>query len=275
MPDNMQRGSGLPECVGETVCIHTKKVFDACRDKDCITDLRLYPTTASQAVLDQALSVRSGTASLLYASVNVDPVGVNRGYYSVDVRYYYRITADAYVGAGRPMEVTGLAVFDKRAILFGSESSARIFSSQDNNGESCCFKRSYPTAIVEAVDPIVLNLRLVDACDCGCGCHTTPEIPGFIDTCFPDPICGNPGDRRLYVSLGQFSIIRLERDVLLQVRAQGYCIPDKECTAGCGTETDPCAVFSRVSFPTEEFFPPNALGNGEGPCCGCGCSNRT
>ena len=37
--------------VREAVCIHTKKIFSSCRDKDCIEDLRFYPTQSAQAVL--------------------------------------------------------------------------------------------------------------------------------------------------------------------------------------------------------------------------------
>ena len=29
--------------VREAVCIHTRKIFDSCRDKDCVEDLRVYP----------------------------------------------------------------------------------------------------------------------------------------------------------------------------------------------------------------------------------------
>lgn len=32
--------------VREAVCIHTRKIFDSCRDKDCVEDLRVYPTAA-------------------------------------------------------------------------------------------------------------------------------------------------------------------------------------------------------------------------------------
>ena len=28
--------------IREAVCIHTRKIFDSCRDKDCVEDLRLY-----------------------------------------------------------------------------------------------------------------------------------------------------------------------------------------------------------------------------------------
>ena len=30
--------------VREAVCIHTKKIFSSCKDKDCIEDLTFYPT---------------------------------------------------------------------------------------------------------------------------------------------------------------------------------------------------------------------------------------
>ena len=48
----------------------------------------------------------------------------------MDIRYYYRITAEAFVGGSRPAEISGLAVFDKRVLLFGSEGNAKIFTSR-------------------------------------------------------------------------------------------------------------------------------------------------
>ena len=59
----------------------------------------------------------------------------------------------------------GLCVFDKRAILFGSEGSARIFTSEvkvDRPDLSYPPKTNHPIAVVEAVDPVLLNMRLVD-----------------------------------------------------------------------------------------------------------------
>ena len=38
----------------QTMSIHTRKITDSCRDKDCIEDLRVYLTTGSQALLDTA-----------------------------------------------------------------------------------------------------------------------------------------------------------------------------------------------------------------------------
>ena len=154
MPEKVAPGPVSDDrCIREAVCIHTKKVFDSCKDKDCIEDLRVYPTCGSQEVLDRALSVKAGTAELLYAYIDVEPVGFNRGFYTVDVRYFYRITADAFIGAARPIEVCGLAVFDKRAILFGSEGGAKSFSSDSPSVCSCqdLMGSSLPTAHVEAI----------------------------------------------------------------------------------------------------------------------------
>ena len=48
-------------------------------------------------------------------------------------------------------------------------------------------------------------------------------------------------------------MIRLERDTQLLIPAYDYCIPDKACEST--TEDDPCAMFSRIEFPLDEFFP--------------------
>ena len=53
-------------CIREAVCIHTKKIYDSCKDKDCIEDLRFYPTQNCQAVIDRAISIKAGKAELLY-----------------------------------------------------------------------------------------------------------------------------------------------------------------------------------------------------------------
>lgn len=153
MPEKVVPG---PVCddrsIREAVCIHTKKIFDSCRDKDCVEDLRVYPTRCSQEVIDRAQSIKAGSAELLFAYIDVEPVTFNRGFFTVDVRYFYRITADAFVGAARPVQVCGLAVFSKRAVLFGSESGSKSFTSDGGECQVQCVPQSnLPTAVVEAV----------------------------------------------------------------------------------------------------------------------------
>ena len=109
MPERIVPGpvSGLKENC-EAVCIHTKKIYDSCRDKDCIEDLRFYPTAAGQDILNRAQSVKGGKAELLYTYINVEPVVFNRGFYTVDMRFFYRVTLNAYCSCPRPVEVEGL-----------------------------------------------------------------------------------------------------------------------------------------------------------------------
>lgn len=146
----------------EAVCIHTRKIYDSCRDKDCVEDLRFYPTAASQEILSRAQTVKGGRAELLYTYIDVEPVVFNRGFYTVDLRYFYRVVLSAYCSSSRPMEVEGLCVFDKRVILFGSEGSARIFSSQvraDALDRQMMERSNLPTAVVEAAAYISQGIR--------------------------------------------------------------------------------------------------------------------
>lgn len=250
--------------VREATCVHTKKIYDACQSKDCIEDLRLYPTESAQTVIDQALSVKAGRASLLYVLVNVEPMGLNRGFYTVDLRYYYKVTCDAFTGCARPTQVTGLAIFDKRAILFGSEGAAKIFSSATSCAdleEGLDLETNHPTAVVEAVDPIILSMKLCNVCERPvCGEAAITEIPQGILNAFDEPISlENSTLRRIYFTLGQFSILRMERDAQLLMPVYDYCVPDKECSCD-RCDDDPCDVFQQVNFPVGQFFPPTTAG---------------
>ena len=233
----------------EAVCIHTRKIYDSCRDRDCAEDLRIYPTVSSQTYIESAFSVRPSAAALLYAEVNVDEISFNRGYYTVDVTYFYDVAGTTFPGENR---VRGLCVFNKRAMLFGSEGTARVFTSDGTEADSA----EQPVAVVECVDPIVLSMRLADACPGGV-CPEIHDIPQRILDHFGEELVVSDTGRMLFATLGQFSIIRLERDSQLVVPVYDYCLPDKECPSG--SEDDPCTLFSRIDFPLDEFFPPDSI----------------
>ena len=67
--------------------------------------------------------------------------------------------------------------------------------------------------------------------------------------------------RRIYVTLGQFTLVRLERDTQLLIPVYDYCVPQCECSTD--SQEDPCGLFRSVAFPINEFFPPNSV---ETPC---------
>ncbi len=242
----------------EAMCIHTKKITDSCRDKDCIEDLRVYLTTCSQNLLDSAAGARVRCADLLYAYIDVEPVAFDRNHYCIDVTFYYRILADAIVGAVRPAALTGLAVFSKRVVLCGEDSRAHIYTSATRIGEVdgiTLATANRPTAVVEVLDPMVLSSKIKDVCDCPCQEATSVQIPGCVRELYDEDLVLSGDKRRLFVTLGQFSIVRLERDAQMVVPVLDQGIPSRECCDAAGCAEDPCEMFSRIPFPAKQFSP--------------------
>ena len=267
---------GSVSCCGDdlrqALSIHTQKITDSCRDKDCIEDLRVYLTKSSQAVLENCTSAKVRCADLLYTYIDVEPVAFDRNHYCIDLTFYYRILADATIGAARPAALYGLAVFTKRAVLCGEDSKAHIYRSDTRlcgpDGVTRYFANR-PTAVVEVLDPMVLASKVKDVCECKCK-EECLQLPGPICGMFDDELVLSGERKRLYVTLGQFSIIRLERDAQLIVPVLDYAIPTKECCDAPGCTEDPCEMFSRIPFPTRQFAPIGCdHGCRDDDCCNC------
>ena len=60
-----------PNELRQAMSIHTRKITDSCRDKDCIEDLRVYLTCGSQQLLDSAANVRVRSAELIHTYIDV------------------------------------------------------------------------------------------------------------------------------------------------------------------------------------------------------------
>jgi len=245
--------------IKEAVCIHTNKIYDTCKDRDCIENTRVYLTNDSQAILDKSINVKPKNAELLWAYIDVEDLPFNRGCYTVDVKFFYKITGDAFCGMSRPQEICGLATYDKRVVLYGSEGNAKIYSSKtglDCVDDQMMVKTNMPTAVVEAVDPILLDIDIVENC-CHCNpCGNLTEIPERICRCFCDRLVMDNEGRTLRATLGQFSMIRLERDTQLLIPSYDFCIPQKECVSS--NDDKPCDLFRKIAFPIDEFFPPKS-----------------
>lgn len=245
-----------PEDLRQAISIHTKKITDSCRDKDCIEDLRVYLTRQSQAALDNAAGAKVRCADLLCAYIDVEPVAFHRNHYCIDVTFYYRILADATNGCQKPCPLQGVAVFSKRAVLCGEDSSAHIFTSRTRLGcpdGATIISENTPTAVVEVLDPMVLSSKVKDVHNCKDS--TLVQIPNGICQLFDGDLVTSGENRQLFVTLGQFSIIRLERDAQLVVPILDYSIPTKECCDAPGCAEDPCELFSRIPFPADQFAP--------------------
>lgn len=254
--------AGFPS-TKEAVCIHTSKIYDSCKSKECLRDIRVYLCREGQELLNEGgiADVKPREAELLCVKIDVERVKFNKGFYSVDIRFFYRIEVELIYPVGRPCIVDGLAVFDKRVILFGSEGGARIFSSrfEDENMEMQMSQRSnMPTAIVEVVDPILLDARVVSPeTSCNCCCCCLHDVPRPIGRCFRNnELAMEDENNKLFVTLGQFAIIRIERDIQLLIPAYDICIPSRDCSTSNEAAQDPCSVFDEFDFPIDTFFPP-------------------
>ena len=115
--------------------------------------------------------------------------------------------------------------------------------------------------MVEVLDPMVLSSRVRNTCDCGGSCML--QIPAFIREMFDEELVLSGDQRRLFVTLGQFSIIRLERDAQLIVPVLDYAIPTKDCCDAIGCAEDPCEMFSRIPFPSQQFAPQGCDNDGD------------
>ena len=257
------------ECLKNAVCINTSQIYDSCRSKECIDDLRVYLTSCGQAVLDRAVSVRAKKCEILCAQLDVEQVPFNKGFYSIDTKFFFRCLFDVFYGCGNPQTVEGVACYGKRTILFGSEGSAKIYSSTykvDDYDTQMMKKTNLPKAVIEVVDPIALSCRVADPCEKLC--NGEMDITGLgrnICQCFGDELVDGEGRNKLYITIGLFSVLRLERDAQLLIPSYDFYLPQKECC--CDAEEDPCDFFKRISFPAEEFSPPQIYQmKPESPC---------
>ncbi|MBR4286799.1 MAG: hypothetical protein IKT55_03745 [Clostridia bacterium] len=269
MADKKTFGTNDLNHIKEAICVDTNRVYDSCADKDCLTDLRVYLTDCNQNILESATSVRPRCAQILNCVIEVERVPFNKGCYSVDLTFFVKVTLDALTcPTSPPATIEGLVTFNKKCILYGSDGNVKIFTSSyvsNGNDEQMPVTNSNPKAKVQCVDPIVLDAKICRICDC---CNTLGDccdcVPRNICCCF-DGSFGNYGEKAIKVTLGVFTIIQLERDVQMLIPAYDFCVPTKECC--CDTE-DPCDTFRRISFPIDEFFPPNSNDSN----CGCSCS---
>ena len=271
----------------ETVCIDTNRVLDSCRDRDCFENVRVYLSDFGNEVLERTSAIRAKCANIIWTYIGVDPIQFNRGFYAVTIRFYVKLVFEACIGGcGRSQEVEGIAILEKRVILYGGESNVSVFKGCGAEQFCACPKpreceNNSPTAIIEVVSPVLLGTRIMEKaseCNCCCCCNEC-DLPEGVAASLDAPLCFDDGEgsangrRYLTVSLGIFSVVRIVRPAQYLVQAVEYCIPEKECAPI--EEDDPCRVFRSMPFPVGEFAagcqPAPVLPMSDRPSrCGCG-----
>lgn len=242
-----------PGEISEAVCIDANRVYDSCGDKDCLSDMRVFFTETNQAVINNACSVRIREANVITTTVNLEPVAFHKGFFAVDMTFFFEIVLDAYMSPGSiPNTINGLSIFSKRVILYGSEGNVKVFSSDSKYDECQCSgasSQNFPKATVQIAQPMALSACLSEVCG---HCMPSCKIPECVLRYFGGDIIP-PGSRTVKATIGIFTIVQIERNVQMLIPAYDFCVPKKECVT---SSDNPCEMFSKMEFPTNEFFPP-------------------
>ena len=253
---------GCQEYFKEAVCIDAQRVYDSCSDKDCIEDIRVLFPAARQSLVDSATNVRVREVNVITVYIDLQPIPFNKGFYSVDMTFFFDVCLDLFGGtASCPVPINGVAIFNKKVVLYGSEGNVKLFTSgcsiDDVQAEDA---RVLPKATVQVAQPVALSARLCE--HSACGCEPYCRIPESICQRYGGDFDSCPQKNTVYVTIGLFIIVQMVRNVQMLIPAYDFCVPEKECVA---SSDNPCELFRRIDFPTSEFFPPKSTDLG-GPC---------
>lgn len=270
-----QRNDFSPDSTSfrEAVCIDAGRVYDSCCDRDCLEDLRCYFTAEAQSTVNTAINIRIKNAEVLSVSINVEPVNFNRGFYSCDLTFFFLVNLDVYTAPHScPTQISGICCFSKKVILFGSDGNVKVFSNtMQDEGCNCeptvNTSSNMPKCVVQCVEPVALSARIGQVRDCY---ERTGCIPTALNEYVGGPIVLNSpeGVPAVYVTLGLFTVVQLIRNVQMLIPVYDFCIPEKQCD---DSTDQPCDVFRRIKFPTDDFFPPVPC---DLPSGGCGCDSE-
>ncbi len=262
-----ERGMGTNGC---GVVIDTYQVFDSCRDRDCFEDTRVFLDELGQSIIEHTSQVRTKSAEICSSAITVEPVQLSRGFYRVTVRFFVKLELEACMCPGKSQCFSGIAAVEKSVVLYGGEGSVHVFRSNATADGFCSVPcagemgNNLPVAVVETVDPVVLGTRVVEPSSCCCTCCCScADIPAAVANAVGE--LWDEGSRYLAVSLGFFSVIRIERPEQYLVNALEFSVPDKECAPS--DTGSPCDAFRRMAFPIDEFAPGRSVPHTSG--CGC------
>ena len=132
------------------------RILDACRDRDCFEDIRVYLSAFGEDLIARTGNVRVKSARICGANIVTEPVQFNTGFYAVDVKFYIGVTFEVCVPIGSAQEFEGVAVVEKRVVLYGGESNVNVFRSVEGGSyctipEFVCCAKKHPEAVVEEI----------------------------------------------------------------------------------------------------------------------------
>jgi len=235
-------------------CIIAMKVYDSCRQQDCLTAAQMGPARAAECgcIGDQhfkegdVINPPDNAAAVTIDRMKVkriiivekEPNPFKNGYWDVDLKYVFEYRLSFREADGTLIgSIKANSIFNKKVTLFGSIGTDIVISSDlfcHMSGDSKTIDAD-PYILVEA-RAVALSAEL----------RYTRRRSGMEEDVAPSP-------NEVDVTIGLFTLIKLFRIVQLSVESKGFCIPP-ECEDL--SPLNPCDFFENLDFPMDIFAPP-------------------
>lgn len=252
--ESISQASANTGNIKEAVCINAMRVYDSCSSKEYLENRRVYFTPDKHELIEQATNVRIRSAEVIKVFLHLEPVPFNQGFYAVDLNFYLDVCLDVFTPqTACPTIIHGVAMANKRVILFGSEGNVKMFSSgshTDDPDVELSTGKVLPRAVCQVSEPIGLSAKISERAPQGDVCG---RIPDSIGTLYGSEF-DYTGNHVVYVTVGLFTIVQLVRTVPMLIPSYDFYVPEKESAP---TSDGPREMFSKIEFPTGDFFPPN------------------
>lgn len=269
--------------IKEAICMQVEKVYDSCKEKDCIEDIEVFGICKN--LIKSAIDASCREVEVEDVIIDVEPLKFKRGFYTVTVTFVFKVEVELFFKNKAPKTRCGVAIFTKKVVLFGSQGRVKIFKSKFRRGKPDIQytpkleQDNRPNGKVEVAEPICLAAKIEEECEATILSARDIDIIKSILSLIQSNIAvvdvdakdnadvdididqtnivniggGGKPEKKLLVTIGIFSIIKLVRFVQVLVPAFGFCNPPFCVEA---TKEKPCEFFNTISFPKEAFFPP-------------------
>lgn len=235
-------------------CIIALKVYDSCRQQDCLTSDIIGPARAAKNtvigdehihegdIIDPPSNAAAVTIEDLVVKkiiiVDKSPNPFKNGYWDVDLKYVFQYRLTFREADGSPINgpVCANSIFNKKVTLFGSVGSDLVIATD-------LFKHCHNDSTTLRAEPFIL----VEAKAVALAAEI--KLQRRFSRC--EDLAPEPN--RVDVTIGLFTIIKLYRLVNLNVQSKGFCIP-RECEEI--SPLNPCEFFDNLDFPMDVFAPP-------------------
>ncbi len=235
-------------------CIIAFKVYDSCRQQDCLGENEIGPARAAECICIDGVHLNEGDVinpPNTAAAVTIDrlkikkiiivdkrPNTFRRGFWDIDLKYVFQYRLTFREANGQViLTVRANSIFNKKLTLFGSVGEDLVVATDllDSTMGGGTTLDADPFVLVEA-KAVALEATLRYQRRVNDGCEDFSPVPVAVN-----------------VTIGLFTIIKLYRIVNLTVESRGFCIPN-ECDDISSLE--PCNAFDDLDFPMDSFAPP-------------------